>query len=65
MNSQLFKYQPKGWELFRPCAANDKMQPGRVVKILNTDTFNRCYVADAFTEQAICFVKKQSLELVN
>ena len=64
--NSLYKYQPNGWDTFRPCSGND-LKPGQVVRVINmpmapkANTMGQCYVAEPVTRKFLCMVSTVSL----
>lgn len=64
-----YRYNPIGWDVFRPCQGNT-LKPGQVVRVINlpsappANTMGQCYVADPDTGKFICMVSTSSLERV-
>lgn len=63
----LYKYNPNGWDRFRPCTGNT-LSTGDIVRVINLpmapkcNTMGQCYVANPFTGQFICMCSTGSLE---
>ena len=67
--SQVFEYQPVGFDIFRPCQGNTLTPGDRVVKVSlhgapKNGTMGQCYVGDPETGQFICMVNVNSLTKV-
>jgi hypothetical protein len=62
-----YRYNPIGWDVFRPCQGNT-LRLGQIVKVINLpsappcNTMGQCYVADPQTRKFICMVSTSSLE---
>jgi hypothetical protein len=67
--NSIYRYNPNGWDMFRPCDGN-KLVQGQIVRVINlpmapkANTMGQCYVADVITRKFICMVSTGSLELI-
>ena len=64
--NSLYRYDPNGWDRFRPCQGNS-LEFGQLVRVINlpmapkANTMGQCYVANPQTGKFICMVSTDSL----
>ena len=64
--NSLYRYDPNGWDRFRPCQGNS-LEFGQLVRVINlpmapkANTMGQCYVGDPQTGKFLCMVSTDSL----